>query len=150
MPRLRKLLIILGSIAGSLLVAGYALHYFFWRDEVYFERYAGLKLPSSASIVSSVTREYGLFGVDTTKCIQVAADRETIDNWLKQQPLRGKAQWQKGPVTIGVLTEEDGGIPEKVLYSSEIYCALDTDKNLHRGQLLVLDPRANQAWYFVW
>jgi hypothetical protein len=149
MKLLKKITVVLLCIAAVLFIVGYSLYYIFLRPEVIFQRISGLSLPSTARIVKIVDVALGPFGVDSTRCIQVSIDAKDMDEWLNQSPLKGKAEWKNGPVTYRA-TNEKGGIPTEVLLSPDIHYAMDTDKTFHRGRLLLLDPKANRAYLFLW
>jgi len=119
-----------------------------FRPKAIFERFTGVSLPDSAIILENATVETGPFGSDSYRCIIVQIDTETISKWLDMPPLKGAAEWKRGPVSGAVLRAKNT-VPNDILESNAIQYALDIYRQGH-GYLIVLDPRSAKAWLLMW
>ena len=141
--RLRTLFIAIATLSIPL---AWAVNQF--RPRSIFERFSGLSLPDSATILQNTTEDVGPFGVDSYRCIVVQIDADTIRKWLDVLPLNRVARWKSGPVTDPVLRARNC-VPNDVLDSNVVHYALDSYRQ-GRGRLIVLDPRSAKAWLLMW
>lgn len=120
-----------------------------------FEQITGLSCPASTQPVFSEDTHGGLHG-DGELAIAVKTEPHVIDQWVMSCPPWSIQEWTDGPVpwNIAKSCTLGGQRRSSLLESQHVRYIADprgpSYEPWHNGMLLVVDPRTNSAWLWVW